>query len=446
MVLTPQANGLQVDIESKLCGAVLPTLTGTLTGVVNGDSITPQYATTATTASVVGTYPVTGQLTDPNNRLRNYDVTIVPAILTVNKAPLVISADAVTTQYSDPLPQLAASFEGLVLGETPAVLSGTLLLQTTATKDSGPGTYPISIGDLTSLNYSITFVAGTLTVTPEDAVVGFIAPLTVAASPVTGSATVTLASLIKEAPESNGGSGPSLGDIRKATLTFINRATGQTLCTAPIGLITPSDSSTGIATCTFTASAGTYIVESRVGGWYTRDSAADDVSLSVLRANDDFVTGGGYTQLTAAAGNYAADANSRADFNLNPQYDKSGNVKGSLSLTFHRTENGSVHTYQISASSIASLAIVRTTAGGIAWITGPASLSDVTVSKSPVIIDSNATVFASFVDNGEPGTNDTLALTLLTKNGGLLFSSKWNGSRTIDQTIDGGNINVHLQN
>jgi YD repeat-containing protein len=437
---------LRIDNQSKLYGAVVPTLTGTLTGVVNGDSITPQYATTATTASVVGTYPITGQLTDPNNRLRNYDVTIVPAILTVNKAPLVISADAVTKQYSDPLPQLTASFQGLVLGETPAVLSGTLLLQTTATKDSGPGTYPITIGGLTSPNYGITFVAGTLTVTPEDAVVGFIAPLSVAASPVTGSATVTLASLIKEAPESNGGSGPSLGDIRKATLTFINRATGQTLCTAPIGLITPSDSSTGIATCTFTASAGTYIVESRVGGWYTRDSAADDVTLSVLRANDGFVTGGGYTQLTAAAGNYAADANSRADFNLNPQYDKSGNVKGSLTLTFRRTENGSVHTYQISASSIASLAIVRTTAGGTAWITGPATLTDVTVSKSPVIIDSNATVFASFVDNGEPGSNDTLAVTLLAKNGGLWFSSKWNGSRTIDQTIDGGNINVHLHN
>jgi YD repeat-containing protein len=433
---------LRVDNQTKLYGGPLPALTGTLTGIVNGDPITPQYATTATIASVVGTYPITGQLADPNNRLRNYDVTIVPATLTVNKAPLVVSADAVTKQYSDPLPQLTASFQGLVLGETPAVLSGTILLQTTATKDSGPGTYPITIGGLTSSNYSITFVAGTLTVTQEDAVVGFIAPLTVA-SPLTGRVTVTLASLIKEAPETNGGSGPSPGDIRKATLTFVNRATGQSLCAAPIGLVTPSDSSTGIATCTFTADVGTYIVESRVGGWYTRDSAADDVTLSVLAANDDFVTGGGSAQLTGSSGSYAADANSRTDFDLNPKYDNSGTVKGSVTLTFRRTENGSAHTYQINASAIASLAIVRSAAGGIAWITGPATLTDVTNSNSAVVIDGHAAIFASFTDNGEPSTNDALAVTLLANNGGLLFSSKWNGSRTTDQTINTGNIQVH---
>ena len=438
---------LRVDNQSKLYGAPLPTFTGTLTGVVNGDPITPQYSTTATVASVVGSYPITGQLADPNGRLRNYDITIVPATLTVVKAPLVVTADNASKQYSDPMPQLTASFRGLVLGETPAVLGGTLLLQTTVTKDSGPGTYPITVGGLTSPNYDITFVSGTLTVTPEDATVTFIAPLAVSASPVTGNATITLASLVRDVPDSGDGSGPNaLGDIRKATLTFINRATGQTLCTAPIGLVTASDTSTGVATCSFTATAGTYTIESRVGGWYARDAAADDVTLSVLRPNDDFVTGGGYAQLTTAAGSYAADVNSRADFTLNPQYDdKLGTVKGSVTLTFHRTENGSVHVYQISASSIASLAIVRTTAGGIAWITGPASLTDITVAKSPVVIDDSATLFASFVDNGQPATSDTLAVTLLAKNGGLSFSSKWNGSHTIDQTIDGGNINVHLQ-
>jgi hypothetical protein len=207
--------------------------------------------------------------------------------------------------------------------------------------------------------------------------------------------------------------------------------------------VTLTDSSTGIATCTFTATAGTYVVESRAGGWYTRDSATDDVTLLVVKANDDFVTGSGFAQLTAAGGSRAADANSRTDFNLNPQYDKSGSVKGSLSLTFHRTENGSIHTYQISAASIASMAIVRTTAGGTAWITGPAILTDVTVSKSPVVIDSEASLFASFTDNGEPSTNDAFTITLLANDGGLWFSSKWNGSHTLDQTIAGGNIQVH---
>src|SRR5258708_1858146 len=179
------------------------------------------------------------------------------------------------------------------------------------------------------------------------------------------------------------------------------------------------------------------------GGVYTLNATADDAKQSVIKPNDDFVTGGGWVTLTASAGRYAADTNSRADFSLNPQYDKSGTVKGALTLTFRRAENGSVHLYEIDASSITSLAIVRTTAGGIAWITGTATLTDITV-KAPVVVDNNATLVASFIDNGQPATNDTLAVTLLARNGGLLFSSKWADTHTSDQTIEGGNIKVHI--
>ena len=55
-----------------------------------------------------------------------------------------------------------------------------------------------------------------------------------------------------------------------------------------------------------------------------------------------------------------------------------------------------------------------------------------------------AGVIASFADNGQPPKNDTFAITLLGRDGGLLFSSKWAGGPTTDQTIDGGSITVHL--
>jgi hypothetical protein len=45
-------------------------------------------------------------------------------------------------------------------------------------------------------------------------------------------------------------------------------------------------------------------------------------------------------------------------------------------------------------------------------------------------------------DRGEPGTADSIAITVYDHNGALLFSSSWTGTQTAEQTIDGGNIQV----
>jgi hypothetical protein len=45
-------------------------------------------------------------------------------------------------------------------------------------------------------------------------------------------------------------------------------------------------------------------------------------------------------------------------------------------------------------------------------------------------------------DNGEPGENDTIAITLWRKNGTLLFSSNWTGVETLEQSVAGGNLQV----
>jgi hypothetical protein len=57
-----------------------------------------------------------------------------------------------------------ASYTGFVLGETPAVLGGALVFNTTATTASPTGNYPIVPSGLTSTNYAITFVNGTLNI------------------------------------------------------------------------------------------------------------------------------------------------------------------------------------------------------------------------------------------------------------------------------------------
>jgi hypothetical protein len=48
----------------------------------------------------------------------------------------------------------------------------------------------------------------------------------------------------------------------------------------------------------------------------------------------------------------------------------------------------------------------------------------------------------SMTDKGEPGKDDTIGLTLW--NGStLVFSSYWNGTKTPEQILGGGNLVVH---
>ena len=56
---------------SRTYGATNPAFNGTITGVQNGDNITATYGTTATTASPVGTYPITPTLVDPERQARS---------------------------------------------------------------------------------------------------------------------------------------------------------------------------------------------------------------------------------------------------------------------------------------------------------------------------------------------------------------------------------------
>jgi hypothetical protein len=90
---------------------------------------------------------------------------------------LTVRVDDKTKVYGAPLPSLSASHEGFVLNERPDVLGGTLSLTTAAGAASVVGEYPIRASGLTSTNYAIRFVDGTLEITP--------APLTVRAEDTT---------------------------------------------------------------------------------------------------------------------------------------------------------------------------------------------------------------------------------------------------------------------
>jgi hypothetical protein len=86
------------------------------------------------------------------------------AAQTVNPAPLTVTANNQTNITGDANPPFTASYYGFVLGEDPGVLGGMLTFSTPATTSSPPGMYAITPGGLTSNDYAITFVSGTLTV------------------------------------------------------------------------------------------------------------------------------------------------------------------------------------------------------------------------------------------------------------------------------------------
>jgi len=165
--VTPAGLTIRADNKTKLYGAVLPALTASFSGFVNGDtpaSLTsqPTIATTATVASHVGNYPISTS----GAASTDYTIEYLPGTLSVTPAPLTIRAEDKFKVYGAAIAALTAAYEGLVNGDNPADLSTPPSLSTTATAASNVGVYPISIGGALDNDYEIDFIYGLFEVTP----------------------------------------------------------------------------------------------------------------------------------------------------------------------------------------------------------------------------------------------------------------------------------------
>lgn len=120
----------------------------------------PIISCIATAGSPVGTY----DLTVSNCEARNYTVSIGRGTLTVNKAPLRVTANNTSRMYYEPNPDLKCSYYGFVNGESSSILDSQPQLTTTATLNSNAGKYPINISGAEAKNYSITYESGVLQV------------------------------------------------------------------------------------------------------------------------------------------------------------------------------------------------------------------------------------------------------------------------------------------
>jgi len=157
--LTVQAAPLQIvaNNKTKMYGDPIPVLDGTITGVRNGDTnIQAQYSITANSQSLVGTYPITATLFDPNGRSGNYSVTIQNGTLTVTRSAVALanpvlspsggtSSPGQTVTLTEPTSS-AAAIHYTVDGTTPTAASplytGPILLNAGSTTLKAMATQP----------------------------------------------------------------------------------------------------------------------------------------------------------------------------------------------------------------------------------------------------------------------------------------------------------------
>ncbi len=150
---------------SKAYGAAVPPLPPSYVGLIMSDTApaTPATcSTTATASSDAGSYPVTcSGASDPN-----YLISYAPGTLAVNSVAMTVQAPSVSKAYGASVPALNPAYLGLAGGDTAPATAATC--STTATAASTVGSYPVTCSGAVDGNYTISYAAGTLTVTKAE--------------------------------------------------------------------------------------------------------------------------------------------------------------------------------------------------------------------------------------------------------------------------------------
>jgi hypothetical protein len=193
-----------------------------------------------------------------------------------------------------------------------------------------------------------------------------------------------------------------------------------------------------------------------------RNAASDDTVVTIAKFAAASVEGNGVLSLTKPAGSLGAagwDAafalkaftpannNGSGDGGGDGQ-DDSGNPKFRLELKKHGDEGDHSHRFSITATALRNLRVDKTTHTGSADFT--AKIEDRTDERSTVL-DSSAVVHVTFTAKPEDNNNDdhgnnnsagSIAITVLNAKGGLWFSSKWDGTRSVEQSFTDGNVSI----
>lgn len=163
LTVVPASLNVTASDQYRVYGQSNPVLKGSITGLVNGDTIQADYSTAANESSQVGNYPIVPTLSDPDGKLVNYQVKVESGNLSITKADIHIVPDSFSRWYGKANPQLTGNITGVLADD-----NITAQYETVATQQSTEGDYDI-IAQLSDplnrlSNYSVLSDKGKLTI------------------------------------------------------------------------------------------------------------------------------------------------------------------------------------------------------------------------------------------------------------------------------------------
>ena len=366
------------------------------------------------TASVSGAFAWTTPSTAPGAGTPSESVTFTPTdttdyntpaagsiSVTVNKAPLTITASSPTVSYGSSVPTITPSYSGFMNSQTSSVLTTQPTCTTTYTVTSAAGTSPsTSCSGAAAANYSISYVPGTVTVNQT--------PLTITAS----SPTVSYGASVPTITPTYSG---FMNSQNSSVLTTQPTCTTTYTVTSAAGL-SPSTSCSGAAAANYSigyvAGAVTVTKATPTVSWATPSAITYGTALSSTQLN---ATSGGVAGgfvYTPASGTVLGAGSQTLSVTFNPTDTTDYNTaSGSVTLTVNKATptltvatSGTPSTYGTSVTFTATISSGPT--GAVTFYDSGVSIGSGTISGTSTQIATSAltagthTITAGWAGNG----------------------------------------------
>lgn len=163
LTISPRPLTITIEPKTKVYGESDPLLTYVLSeNLVDPEGSPLVGGLNRDAGENVGAYEIHSTLANSN-----YDITVIPGFLTITPKPLTVTVADEERLYGDENPEFHVTYSEFAFDEDETVLDGELEFATDAVTVSPIGDYAVSASGLHNDNYDITFIDGTLTITPR---------------------------------------------------------------------------------------------------------------------------------------------------------------------------------------------------------------------------------------------------------------------------------------
>ena len=174
-VVDPAPITITASSGMAIYGSAAPAVTPIVSGLQNGEDSSVLGSALTCTTDAASSSPVGSYATQCSGAAdANYAISYANGTTTITPAPLSITASSGTMTYGGAVPAITPGISGLQNGDNPSVLGAGLTCGTTATSSSSVGSYASTCSGAVDDNYAISYVNGSVTMTP--------APLSITAS------------------------------------------------------------------------------------------------------------------------------------------------------------------------------------------------------------------------------------------------------------------------